>query len=61
MFHTHLNNFPVFRNFRDLDFALSCIDVLATNAQISSELKFNVKFCDIKADDFQATFLILLA
>ena len=33
--HTRLNNFPVFRNYRDIDFALRCMDVLATNAQIS--------------------------
>ena len=35
MFHTRLNHFPVFRNDRDIDFALHCLDVLATNAQIS--------------------------
>ena len=35
MFHTRLNNFPVFRNYRDIDFALRCMDVLATNAEIS--------------------------
>ena len=35
MFHTRLDNFPVFRNYRDIDFALRCMDVLATNAQIS--------------------------
>ena len=26
-----------------------------------NELKFDIKFCEIKAEDFQATFLILLA
>ena len=26
-----------------------------------NELKFDVKVCEIKAEDFQATFLILLA
>ena len=35
MLHTRLNNFPVFRNYRDIDFAVRCMDVLATNAQIS--------------------------
>ena len=54
MFHTRLNKFPVFRNYRDIDFALRCMDVLAT-------LKFDVKFCEIEAEDFQATFLTLLA
>ena len=34
MFHTRLNNVPVFRNYRDINFALRCMDVLATNAQI---------------------------
>ena len=35
MIHTRLNNFPVFRNYRDIDFALPCVDVLATSAQMS--------------------------
>ena len=35
MFHTRLNKFPVFRNYRDIDFVLRCVNVLATNAQIS--------------------------
>ena len=35
MFHTRLNNLPVFRNYRDVDFALRYTDVLETNAQIS--------------------------
>ena len=35
MFHARLNIFSVFINYRDVDFALRCIDVLATNAQIS--------------------------
>ena len=57
MFHTRLNNFPVFRNYRDIDFALRCIDVLSN----LNELKSDVKFCENKAEDFQATFIILLA
>ena len=49
MFHTRMNNFPVFRGYRDIDFALRCMDVLATNL---SELKFDVKFCEVKAEGF---------
>ena len=53
MFHTRLNNFPVFRNYRDIDFALSCMDVLAkSQCSNHNELKFDVKFCEIKAEDF---------
>ena len=32
MFHTRLNNFPVFRIYRDIDLALCCTDILATTA-----------------------------
>ena len=56
MLHTRLNNFTVFRKYRDIQFALRCMDFLATNAQL-----FDVKFCEIKAEDFQATSHILLA
>ena len=35
LLHIRLNNFPVFRNYRDIDFVLGYMDVLATNAQIS--------------------------
>ena len=44
----------VFRtcNYHDIDFALCCMNVLATNLNV---LKFDVKFCEIKAEDFQAT------
>ena len=34
MFRTRLNNFPVFRNYRDIGFALRCMDILATNDQM---------------------------
>ena len=61
MFRTHLNNFPVFRNYGDIDFALRCMDVLATKSSNRKALKVNVNFCEIKAEDFQATFIILLA
>ena len=53
MLDTRLNNFPVSRNYRNIDFALRCMDVLATNL---SELKFDAKFCELEAEDFQATF-----
>ena len=59
MFLTRLNNYPVFRNFRDIDFAMRCMDILVTNAL--NELKFDVKFCEIKAENCQALFFILLA
>ena len=54
-FHTRLNNFPVFRNY--------CIALYGRRGNKRSnlnELKFDVKFCEIKAEDFQATFLIVL-
>ena len=35
IFQTRLNDFSAFRNYRDIDFALRCMDVLATNTQIS--------------------------
>ena len=35
MFHTRLNNFPVLRNYRDIDFALRYMDVQATNVHIA--------------------------
>ena len=35
MLHTRLINCPVFRKYRDIDFALRCMDVVATNTQIS--------------------------
>ena len=45
MFHTctRLNNFPVFRKNRDIEFALRCMDVLATNAQISMNRNLMLK------------------
>ena len=52
--HTGLNNFPVFRNYHDISIALLCMDVLATNILSLSELKFDVKFCEIE-ESFQAT------
>ena len=63
MFHTRLNNFPDFRNYRDIDFALRCPRYGRSGNKRSNlnELKFDVKFYEIKAEDFQMTFLILLA
>ena len=51
MFHTRLNNFPVFRNYRDIDFAL-LYGRSGNKRSFLNELKFDVKFCEIKAEDF---------
>ena len=48
MFLTRLDNFPIFRNYRDIDFALRCMDVLATNAQISKNLDLMLNFMQLK-------------
>ena len=61
MFHTRLNNFSVFRNYRDIDFCIALYGRSGNNHLNLNELKFYVKFCEIKTEDFQATFLILLA
>ena len=54
MFQTRLNDFPVFRNI--------CITLYERSGNKRSnlnELKFqDIKFWEIKADHFQATFLI---
>ena len=47
MFHTRLNNFPVFRNYRDIDFAL------ATNAQISMNWNLMLNFVKLKQRIFK--------
>ena len=47
-FHSCLNNFSVFRNYRDIDFALHCMDLLATNAQISMHWNLMLNFVKIK-------------
>ena len=60
MFHIRLNNFLVFRNYRDIDFSLRSMDVLARNAEISLNWNLMVNF-EIKAEDFQVTFLMLFA
>ena len=61
MFHTRLSNFPVLRNYRDIDFCIALYGRSGNKRSNLNELKFDVKFCEIKAEDFQATFLILLA
>ena len=52
-FHTRLNNIPVFRNYRDIDFALRCMDVLATNAQISMYCNLMLNFVKFKQRIFK--------
>ena len=51
--HTRLNNFPVFRNYRDIDFALRCMDVLATNAQTSVNRNLMLNFVQLKQRIFK--------
>ena len=53
MFYTRLNNFPVFRNYRDIDFALHCMDVLATDAQITMNWNLVLNFVKIKQMNFK--------
>ena len=48
MLHTRLNNFPAFRNYRDIDFVLRCMDVLATSAQISMNCNLILNFVALK-------------
>ena len=42
MFYTRLNNFPVFINYRDIDYGRS-----GNKRSDLNELKFDVKFCEI--------------
>ena len=60
MFQPHLNNIFFSRNYLNIDFALRCMDVLATKSNLN-ELKFDVRFYETEAEDAQATFLIFLA
>ena len=53
MLHTRLNNFPVFRNIRDIDFALRCMVVLATNTQISMNGNLMLNFVKLKQRIFK--------
>ena len=48
MLHIRLNNFPVFRNYRDIDFALRCMAVLATNAKIAMNRYLILNFVKLK-------------
>ena len=45
--------FFVFRNYRDIDFALCCMDVLATNAQISMNWNLMLNFVNLKQRIFK--------
>ena len=45
MFHTH---FSVFKTYRDTDFALRCMDILATHAQISMNWNLMLNFVKLK-------------
>ena len=53
MFHIRLNNFPVFRNYRDIVFALHCMDDLATNAKISMNWNLMLNFVKLKQRIFK--------
>ena len=53
MLHTCLNNFHVFRNYRDINFAMRCMDVLATNAQISMNWNLMLNFVKLKQKIFK--------
>ena len=48
MFHTRSNNFPVFRNYCDIDFALHYMEVLATNAQTAMNSNLMLNFAKLK-------------
>ena len=52
MLHIRLNKFPVFRNYRDIEFALR-LDVLATNAQISMNRNLKLSFVKLKQRIFK--------
>ena len=53
MLRSSLNNFPVFRNYRDIDFALSCMDVLVTNAQVAMNWNLMLNFVKLKQRIFK--------
>ena len=61
MFRTRLNNFPVSINYRDTDFCIALYGPSGNKRSNLNDLKSDVKLCEIKAEDIQATFLILLA
>ena len=61
MFHTRLNNFPCLLKLLRYQFCIVLYGRSGNKRLNLSELKFDVKFCGIKAEDFQATFRILLA
>ena len=43
-----MNNVPVLRNYRDIEFTLRCMDVLASNAQISMNWNLMLNFVKSK-------------
>ena len=53
MLHTRLN-FLVSQNYRDIDFALRCMDILATNVQISMNSNLMLNFMKLKQRIFKA-------
>ena len=54
MLHTRLNNFPIFKIF------IALYGHSGNRGSNLNELKFDVKFYEIEAEDFQATFHSLL-
>ena len=61
MYHTHLNIFSIVGNYRDIDFCIALYGRSGNKRTHLNELKFDVKFCEIKAEDFQAAIHIVLA
>ena len=57
MLYTRFNNF---RNYSDI-FCIALYGRSSNKCSYLNELEFDVKFCEIEAEDFQATFHILLA
>ena len=53
IFHTRFSNFPVFRNYRDIGFALRYMDVLATSDQISMNWNLMLNFVKFKQSTFK--------
>ena len=53
MVHTSLNNFPVFRNYRDIDFTWRCLDVLVTNAELSMNWNLMLNFVKLNQRIFK--------
>ena len=56
-----MNNFPRLQKLSRYRICIALYGRFGNKCSNLNELKFDVKFCEIKAEDFQATFLILLA